>query len=468
MADLSDLIAQNPWWQDPTAIDRDPKIQQLGRSPFQREPDVLRTFRLHQSNVYTLRGPRQVGKSTAVKVLIQRLLRDGFPSRRVLYLSLEMERHPRAVRDAVVRAKRHLPSHGEPWVIFLDELSWVRDWQSAILALRDRGDATEDCLVLTGSSARDIRAGGERLPGRRGTGVDLDKVLLPLSFREFLHATGRDPSFPACSLEDLAWGTDTTAVREAMFSLADLDAAFHDYLHVGGFPAAVADFLRDGTVSDATYQTLWHIVAGDVERSGRNRAVALKLLERIVRNLCNSSSWTSLAEEMAVAKAITAEEYAGVLADSFLLLVLYFLDLTHQSAAPRKEKKLYPADPLLAHLPAQILPGLVPPDETTLAEAALAMALFRAREVQLQEAFSVPRSLFYWKSSSGKEVDFLSGQRQPQVPVESKYARRVTGQDRLTIRNVFQRGLIASRETLDLDDPVRVIPAPIILALLGM
>ena len=170
---------------------------------------------------------------------------------------------------------------------------------------------------------------------------------------------------------------------------------------------------------------------------------------------------------MAVAKAITAEEYASVLADSFLLLVLYFLDLTHGSAAPKKEKKLYPSDPLLAYLPSRILPGVAAPDETALAEAVLAMALFRTREAQLQEAFSVPRSLFYWKSSSGREIDFLSGQQPSRVPVESKYAGRVNGNDRLVIRNVFQRGLIASRRSLDLDDPVRVIPTPIILTLLG-
>ena len=41
---------------------------------------MLHTFHLHEPNVYTLRGPRQVGKSTAVKVLIQRLIRDGFPA----------------------------------------------------------------------------------------------------------------------------------------------------------------------------------------------------------------------------------------------------------------------------------------------------------------------------------------------------------------------------------------------------
>jgi hypothetical protein len=58
MADLSDVIAQNPWWLDPAAVDRDPKLQQLERAPFQREPAVLDTFRFDQPNVYSLRGPR--------------------------------------------------------------------------------------------------------------------------------------------------------------------------------------------------------------------------------------------------------------------------------------------------------------------------------------------------------------------------------------------------------------------------
>jgi predicted AAA+ superfamily ATPase len=428
---------------------------------------LLTTFRFDQPSVYTLRGPRQVGKSTAVKTLIRGLLRSGFPARRILYLSLELERQPRDIRNAVVQAKRHLRSEGEPWVIFLDEISWVRDWQSAILALRDHGDASGDCMVITGSSARDIRAGGERLPGRRGPGTDLDKVLLPLSFGEFLSATGRAPDLPTCPLEDLAWGTDTAAIREAMLHLADLDTAYHQYLHVGGFPAAVADFLRDGAVSDSTYQMLWHIIAGDVERAGRNRATALKLLERVVRNLCSSSSWNGLAEEMAVGKEVTAEGYATVLSDSFLLLVLYVLDLAHNSPALKKAKKLYPTDPLVAHLPHHVVPGVPIPDETALTEAVLAMALFRTREVSLQEAFSVPRSLFYWKSSAGNEIDFLSGEPSRWVPVESKYAGRITGQDRLKIRNGFQRGLIASRNTLDLEDPVRAIPVPVLLALLG-
>lgn len=467
MAIVADLVAQNPWWQDPTAINRDPKLLQLEGAPFRREPALLDTFRFDQPNIYTLRGPRQVGKSTTVKMLIRRLLTSGFPGRRILYLSVELERQPRSIRDAVVLAKRHLSSDGEPWAIFLDEISWVRNWQSAILALRDHGEVSHDCMVITGSSARDVRVGGERLPGRRGPGTDLDKVLLPLSFREFLNAMGRLPSLPTCPLEDLAWGPETSAIREAMLQIADLDAAYHQYLMVGGFPAAVRDFIQDGSVSDSTFQMLWHIVAGDVERAGRDRATALKLLERVVRNLSSSTSWNALAEEMAVGKEKTAEEYAGILSDSFLLLVLYFLDLTRWSPAPKKAKKLYPTDPLIARLPHHILPGVPEPDETALTEAVLAMELFRTREANAQESFSVPRSLFYWRARTGNEMDFLSGNPPHMVPVESKYAGRITGQDRLKIRGVFQRGLIASRDVLDLDNPVRVIPVPVILALLG-
>ena len=95
------------------------------------------------------------------------------------------------------------------------------------------------------------------------------------------------------------------------------------------------------------------------------------------------------------------------------------------------------------------------------------MALFRGGGGHVQEAFSVPGALYYWRSSAGKEVDFLVGHRPHRVPVESKYAIRISGDDRRTIRNTFQRGLIASKDLLDLDNPVRAIPVSVLLALLA-
>lgn len=466
MTSLQELVSQNPWWRDPESIERDPKITQLWSLPFQRRPAVLNTLRLDQPNVYTLRGPRQVGKSTAVKTLIRDLIHSGFPPRRILYASMELERNPRALRDTVLRAKAQFPSDPSPWVIFLDELSWVREWQSALLYLRDHTAAAQDCFVLTGSSARDLRHGAERLPGRRGPSRDLDKLLLPLSFREFCSATATSINLPAMTIGEIAYGTDTSAIREAMLYLNELQVALDNYLEVGGFPAAVADFLRTGSVSDTTVRMLWDIFAGDVERWGRDRNTALKLLERVVMNLGAPSSWNGLAEEMAVGKEITAKEYSDLLADSFLLLVLYFLDMARKAPAPKKRKKLYPTDPLLWRLPRYIRPGESLPATGPQIETVIATTLFRAQEASLQESFSVPRSLFYWRSSSDREIDFLNGIPPNVVPVESKYATRIDGDTKKVIRNSFGKGLLVSRGSLELEDPVRVVPAAIVLALL--
>lgn len=466
MPSLQELVVQNPWWRNPGAIHQDPKITQLSNLPFQRRPTVLDTLRLDQPNVYTLRGPRQVGKSTAVKTLIRDLIQSGFPPRRILYASMELERNPKALRDTVLRAKGQFPTETSPWVIFLDELSWVPNWQSALLYLRDHTAAAQDCFLLTGSSARDLRSGAERLPGRRGPSCDLDKLLLPLSFREFCSATVPSINLPMLTIREIAFGADTSAITEAMLYFSELQIALDNYLAVGGFPAAVADFLRVGSVSDTTIRMLWDIFAGDVERWGRDRNTALKLLERVVLNLGSPSSWTGLADEMAVGKEITAKEYADLLADSFLLLVLHYLDMAKKAPAPKKRKKLYPTDPLLWRLPQYIRPGESLPAIGLQVEAVLAATLFRAQEACLQETFSVPQSLYYWRSSSDKEIDFLDGIPPKVVPVESKYATRIDGEMKMVIRNSFGKGLLASHSTLELEGAIRVVPAAIVLALL--
>lgn len=72
-----DVAARNPWWNDPAGLDRDPHLAQLARAPFQRSPLPLRTTRADQASVYTLRGPRQVGKTTLLKQLAARLALAG-------------------------------------------------------------------------------------------------------------------------------------------------------------------------------------------------------------------------------------------------------------------------------------------------------------------------------------------------------------------------------------------------------
>ena len=71
-----ELIDQNPWWRNPKAIEQDNHILELEKSRVKWDPRLRRMFTLDKDIVYTLRGPRQVGKTTLLKNMI-RGLSDG-------------------------------------------------------------------------------------------------------------------------------------------------------------------------------------------------------------------------------------------------------------------------------------------------------------------------------------------------------------------------------------------------------
>ncbi len=135
-------------------------------------------------------------------------------------------------------------------------------------------------------------------------------------------------------------------------------------------------------------------------------------------------------------------------------------------------------------------------------EGLVAVALYRAAEPAPVESSATPQRVFYWRSTGGREVDFLvralpaeptgrqlgeesralplpgspgspglsgpagRGPREALLPIEVKFQASVSGHDREALRRAFGRGLLLSRDTLDLTGPVRTIPVPLFLWLL--
>ncbi len=461
------ILEQNPWWGDPDAIGRDPVLMRLQRAPFHYRPPVVRDLDLSGSAVYTLRGPRRVGKSTVLKLLAERAIQTG-RANRLLYYSFDLETDFLTLVE-VYRMARELRSRmgSGPWLVLFDEVTAVPEWQRGVKYLRDQTEAADDCLILTGSSARDLRTAGERLPGRRGRIVQPDRLLLPLSFREFCIAVGTGPGVGPLTFHDLLHDPEGMVVREGLPFLRELQELLSAYLMVGGFPEAVADHVRGGTVEDTTVRTLWEVAAGDLARWGRDRLTAYKLLERIVRSLGSRFSWHTLAGELDIVSHETARQYVEILADSYLLLVLHHWDTGGGRISPRKQKKLYLADTLLGSVPALIQPGAPRPELPALVENTVALTLYRSLEIEPVESFGLPGSLFYWRSSSGTEIDFLVGSGNMKIPVEVAWRHRVGKERTITsMERHFGRGIIVTRGTTELQGPVRQIPAALFCYLL--
>lgn len=461
------ILEQNPWWRDPAAIDQDHYLRRLRSAALQWRPPVLDAVTLRPGAVHTLRGPRQVGKSTTAKLLIERLLQAG--QRRVLYFSFDLVRHDTAIVDVIRRARQLHPQPDGPWYLFLDEVTIVPEWQRAVKYAVDAGLAAEDLIFCTGSSARQV--GTETLPGRRGAGRDY--LQLPVSFRDFcLLVAGISLPEDTVTLGALLTSDGMRLAREVNLHSAALRRALTAYSNVGGFPTAVTDYLTTGRVASPTIEMLWAVAAEDVRRAGRDTVGTLKLLERVSRSLGSSLSWDTLAEAMGAANATTARDYVTLLAQSFLLLLVYFWDLADNALKPQKQRKVYFIDPLFDAVAAQLVPGARRAAAAALTENLVAIGLYRSATDRLVQAAPAPGTVGVWRSTRGTELDFLvaelaPGLTGPRLPVEVKGDNRTAiSNARKSIRPVFGRGIIATDTLFQPAADIPAIPVAVLLAVL--
>ena len=186
----SKILDQNPWWEDIRSIERDPHIRawaesELGWSPKTQFED--------RDYVYSLRGTRQVGKTTTIKLDIQQRLK-AHPGNAILYYAFDLENSPREMVDVIEQYLNWSRLPNEQRCLYLDEVTNVRNWQKAIKYLKDRGRLVNCTVVVVGSNSVDLRKGTELLPGRRGISSEpLDHIQEPLKFGDYVTAMNRRP-----------------------------------------------------------------------------------------------------------------------------------------------------------------------------------------------------------------------------------------------------------------------------------
>jgi len=161
---IDHLRLQNPWWSDPLLIESDDYVRTFDGSKCKWIPTL--GIDTEKDVIYSLRGPRQVGKTTYIKVLIRNLIRDGVDPRDILYLHSEIFVNWKELLGSLNYYLRNI-CRGRAY-IFIDEISAVDRWPRALKYLYDVGELRNSFLLVCGSHAMDVIRGIELLPGRRG------------------------------------------------------------------------------------------------------------------------------------------------------------------------------------------------------------------------------------------------------------------------------------------------------------
>ena len=467
---MADLLLFNPWWENPGNIELDRYISAYQQSLIQWRPDVFSKFDFNQDAVYTLRGPRQVGKTTLTKMIIRDLLKSGAPPRAIFYYSCDLI--PGA--EEVFQLIRQYHEFSQPLkfkrrYVFLDEISLVPHWQNAVKQVIDLGWGQGTTLLLTGSSAVDIKRGAERLPGRRGKAIFPDKVLLPMSFADFVEkCSDLSLSLTETSLQGLLEDPEKfeNLKSQTEIFLPKLSTLLTNFLAVGGFPLAVDQFLRVGSLSEDILETYLTVIRSDFEKIKKSRILLRQVLIRILSISGAPASWQSLAKPIDTPSYKTVREYSELLADSFLLAIMYFLEKNKKVANPNKGKKFYFSDPLILNLAAREAGVAMLRDHGKSVEALVAIHLIRKFEKRIFEGLGNVQSVFYWRSSKGKEVDFVVLHEERFLPVEVKFQSIISRSDYSTMKRTFGRGILVTKNTFFRDNQILGIPAPVFLLLL--
>lgn len=479
---LSDLqIARfNAWWTAPGWEADDLHLRRLAASPVRLATPQVDEIDLGTPAVHILRGPRQAGKSTDLKLLVRRALSAGAEPRQIVYLSLDLleDQPPSALVESVNRALELAGGRGVPRLILLDEVTAAWRWQTAVKALWDEGRIDRDVVVCTGSSAADLAAGAaERLPGRRGPGRDF--LVMPQDFASFSGAVDETiPPGPGLTVAEILSADGREALGAARVHLPALQRALERYLLFGGLPAAVAEAAGGhAEPSDEVQRVLWDSLVKEVQRRGASIPAAQALLERVMRSLGSKVSWSKMAREMAAplgrprrragdrTDPRTLQSYIELLAVNYFALVLYFWKQDSGTGDVAKDKKVYFGDPLLQTITAKRV-GL-PRDRHAEVENAVALALYRRYEPQERSAENMvaPERLHVWGTRRGGEIDFVCGPRDRIHAVEvADWAALDRRKATAPARALPGRpSLVASRDELDFGKSANVVPAALLL-----
>ena len=452
------LATTNRWWRDPHGWTRaDPDLREASVAPFMYSAGALDD--LAPGGLYVLRGPRRVGKSVELKRTIERLLNpDRGPAadpRRVLHASVDGWRAADLGRLVAAASQLTPPGH-RYW--FIDEITGIADgWPDRIKWLRDNDHRfRQDTVVLTGSSAADLTAAVKALAGRRGPASPPDRFLLPMGFRAFAErleppAEGPVPNVGPLPIADLASPHLNDAAMALVPWLDWLVAAWQTYLHVGGFPAALAGHLRRREVPPQFLRSLLDVIHGDAfRRADWSRPQTTALLQRIAKSLGSPVNHSAIADDLAFAQS-TIRRRLEELRDAFVLWPCH----REANLQPKMNAhaKLYYLDPAYATLSPS------PSDDSQLAEQQLGVALLRSCERARPGRYLDFADVLHHRSNTRREIDFV-GANFGGIAIESKFVDGRWMRDAQTLAASKWRGIVATRSELDLSASNNAIAIP--------
>ncbi|MEM4397744.1 MAG: ATP-binding protein [Candidatus Woesearchaeota archaeon] len=489
--DITKLGELNPWWIDKKKILNDINIINFNKSLFKWIPNLKYYLKLDNDVIYTIRGPRQIGKTTLIKNIIREiLLEKNIKPENVFFWSCERNNADELNEILQTYFDWRINNKNERKYIFLDEISSIIDWHKEILHFYNKGDLINCSIVLSGSHSIDIKKSTEFLPGRRGSlDSPVDKILLPMKFSEYVFLLKPELKNKFSELNflknedkiktffDLFNGIINQNLNNLLLYKKEFDNLLESYLLTGGIPKVINEYNSKEKISLNIYNIYITSILGDLNKYGYKEVFFKQAVSEIIKNLSNPISWNNITKNTEIRSHNTAQEYATALEDLYIANLVYKISL-HDKKAQISMKKIYINDPFIFHsldgwtknkkdyfinskenifnseIRGKIVEGLVYNHLTRL-----------SYKLNPKDLFDPKDSIFYYKDDKNKEIDFILLYDDQFYPIEVKYQNTINESDFVCFKS-FKKGVVITKNDFGLYRNYVKIPLTIFLMLI--
>jgi len=361
---------------------------------------------LDTQHIILIKGARQVGKTSLMRLIAKKLMDEGVPVRRIHFYDLEDELLRISFDSSYREVVRFLRDDGvdgsERHFVFLDEIQYLKDPSPVLKLIHDHHPNIK--LIVSSSSSLAIeRKWTQSLAGRF-----VDFVLYPLDFQEYLEFKGVSLKRPSLSFDELLnEAVHTFEVSPTHFEL--LRNLWHEYVIWGGLPAVALQsdpYMRKRLLHSYTSA----YVLKDVAALGlvQKRVRFLKVLNLLAARSSNLLNLNELSKISGVPRS-TLGNYLTILETSFIIELIKPFK-RNPSTEIVKMPKVYLFDNGVKNgLLGTFSPLDGHPLSGQLVENAVLLNL-RAKGWTVK----------YWRAKSGAEVDFVLQLEDRLVAVEVK------------------------------------------------
>ncbi|MDI6738506.1 MAG: ATP-binding protein [Nanoarchaeota archaeon] len=452
--DYNQLLEQNVWWKSKEEIDSDITLQRLKEKKVFWDPKLKEKLSFKQFSFNIIIGPRQAGKTTAIKLLIKELL-DSHEPKQLFYFSCDELTGPNEVIELIEAYLKIKKAEGiKNSIIFLDEITSPQNWAKAIKSLIDKGRLEGDVLVATGSNSIRVKREAEYFPGRRGAGRDV--LLLPIGFRRFVEVLHPEIIARVPMANDFSRKSVKKALTAAMNYCRELNSHLEQYFETGGFPLAINALKTNSSLYYAkkSYQDGF---ISDILKIGADIKTARDVISAIMEKMPSHFSYNNIGNDIGKS-AKTVEYYTQLFADIFSIVVLNNVDISAKIPKLGKNKKMHFLDPLMAKVFKDWSLSERGIDKSFLAETVLVanMAMLDFSN------FSIGERLCYWSNSN--EIDLVA-RGKALMGIEVKWSNKIETGKYLKHSSHFKELYFLSKDSYIPEK--NIFPLACFLAVLG-